>query len=688
MDLLSVIILSLGDSEGARLTKESVEAQSLKPQECIVFNVDESRYDTFAQVKNDAVKKANYDSVLLVNAGVILPLNALEIIVSCDDNVADITIEQATKQRIGHTTKLIAKHNFNEVIPGGDMSFDLMLVDRRVLGVAGGWNEGLAAAEDYELLLRIYDICQLDENIFSYSDNDNVCGDVYKTGCAGACGVKVLKLEESVKAVTMETYRTYAYVLARYAMKLKKDGLFDKAFLARYNEAQVYGIGDYFTANMESMLSRGEEFESLEKNTRPILVVTGETVCYGTLDIFAKNFAQALRDIGQNVVEFSIRDKGVDCELGITENDYKAVVGLQTAFFTTDIAKGKLIGNMFACPKYNFIFDHPLYVSYHLMLPVKNLNILAQDSDYADYVSGYYDNIESSIHFPPAGNYAASLSCLAESSIADAKRVTDADTDIDKKTDADAHKACYQDIYAEREYDFTFVGTYNNYRDRLKVIAGMESERRKCALKLLNYMKHNPNVAVEKAFKYVLSDMKIVCEKKDFVVRLHHMMEVGRALIFYYREKIVRTLLDSGVELHVFSKSWYSAPFASHPKLIIHDDVSYEESLEIFAKSRVSLNVMSWHKAGMTERVANTMLNGAVCVTDKTSYIEEHFEDGKDIVLFDLGRIQELPGKVKKLLGKDNKENVWQIAIEGRKKAADEHMWSHRAKEFMKLIGE
>ena len=56
----------------------------------------------------------------------------------------------------------------------------------------------------------------------------------------------------------------------------------------------------------------------------------------------------------------------------------------------------------------------------------------------------------------------------------------------------------------------------------------------------------------------------------------------------------------------------------------------------IWQQSKLSLNIMSWHKAGFTERMANIMLAGAVLVTDDTRYLEGRYENGKDLVSFGL----------------------------------------------------
>ena len=134
----------------------------------------------------------------------------------------------------------------------------------------------------------------------------------------------------------------------------------------------------------------------------------------------------------------------------------------------------------------------------------------------------------------------------------------------------------------------------------------------------------------------------------------------------------------------MFGSSWNNCPLAVRDNLIIHPDVSYREGIKLMGQAKVALNIMSWHKAGMTERIANTMLNHTVCLTDKTTYLEKHFTNGRDIVMYDLERIDELPGMIKNLLADDAKMRA--IAEAGYENASANHRWINRARDFVELL--
>ena len=115
-------------------------------------------------------------------------------------------------------------------------------------------------------------------------------------------------------------------------------------------------------------------------------------------------------------------------------------------------------------------------------------------------------------------------------------------------------------------------------------------------------------------------------------------------------------------------------------------DIDFEKGLDIMAQSRISLNVMSWHKGGMTERIANAMLNYSVCVTDETSYINRHFVAGENIVTFNLDNIDKLPDKIRTVLQDENLQKY--IEKNAYKKALSEHTWDNRSDYFMNILGE
>lgn len=657
-ELLSVIIIRCDDNSDLQGSLESVLSQKTDRIECIVADaadgqsremcacggilfadISEKLYENTAQVKNEAVRLASCENVLILTAGQILEYGVLHKL---------LTGLSTEINNSGGNGEILFKKYFLE----GIRSVSYLVVNRESFGIMGGWNEKLPCAEDYELMLRACDFN---------------CTEGF---CAAA--------SENEPAVYMETYFTYAYLLGKYVRRLKGTDIFDEVFTKWYTQAVHYGAAGYFRDCAEEMIVRQELFKSVDFNTRPILVFTHKIECNGTLASFAYGLGTALRKKGQSVQIINL-DSGSLNELNSAiVREYRAVIGIQTSFFTQQLGNGELAGNIFKCPKFNYLFDHPLYLSYFLMLPVNDFYVLQQDESYAAYIKKYFNDVKKVWHFPPAGIIGAKM----RSALGRPERVqSSGDYGY---TDTEVNTALQR---LEKTMDISFVATYNDYRERLAVIRTLPADIRHLSWQMVNQLKNNPKQSAEEALACVLKKSRRDVTEREFVVLLHKSCEAVRAVSFYYRERIVKVLLDAGLKVDVFGTAWRRAPYADNPNLIIHGDVGFEEGLDVMAESRISLNVMTWHKGGMTERVANSMLNGSVCVTDETTYINRNFTDGENIVTFELDNIEALPGRLKEML-RGNKKLLDNIAANAFQKAIKEHTWDVRAQRFLSILAE
>lgn len=92
---------------------------------------------------------------------------------------------------------------------------------------------------------------------------------------------------------------------------------------------------------------------------------------------------------------------------------------------------------------------------------------------------------------------------------------------------------------------------------------------------------------------------------------------------------------------------------------------------------------MPWFRDGAHDRIFNSILNGALCVTDHSIYLDEIFT-GDEVGFFDIGKLEELPDMVKELLADENR--MQQMADEARKKVEKDHTWAARAAALRQLF--
>ena len=105
---------------------------------------------------------------------------------------------------------------------------------------------------------------------------------------------------------------------------------------------------------------------------------------------------------------------------------------------------------------------------------------------------------------------------------------------------------------------------------------------------------------------------------------------------------------------------------------------------------------MPWFKEGAHDRIFNSMLNGAVVLSDTSEYLEEEFKDGKDLIFYDLNELREyekgniavnelnMVKCVRKLLSDDSL--IKEISDNAYARCISAHTWKNRADKIAALF--
>ncbi len=382
-----------------------------------------------------------------------------------------------------------------------------------------------------------------------------------------------------------------------------------------------------------------------------VLLIAGDDTCYNALNEFALSFEEGLmlRGYDSDILYIKTLDREILDRL--VNSDYMAIVGFQTNLFTLEVANGIYVGNMIQVPKYNYIFDSPITKRQYFEPQIKDLTFFYHDIGYIGYLEKYFPNV-SVIYNPPAGG----VTGYPVSEI----------------------------FNKDREYELTFVGSYSNYRDILNESIRKLPDWADIIVSFFEYLIQNPDIGVVRGIEGFIEANSLDIAHEEIPALLEILYPSENAAKSYYREKVIKVLLDGGLRLDVFSESFKAAPFADHMGLRIHPDISYRDSMKVMADSKVSLNIFSWHKDSMTERIANIMLGGAVCVSDNSSKLSELFHNNEDIVIYDLGRLEELPDMISNLLHNDGIRI--NIARAGFDNAYENHRWINRVDDLIRML--
>ncbi|MCH5270563.1 MAG: glycosyltransferase family 1 protein [Lachnospiraceae bacterium] len=433
-------------------------------------------------------------------------------------------------------------------------------------------------------------------------------------------------VDTKVEMSDEEAY-TCAYIIRYHLQQLHALGMMEQVYTFFCKVMQEAGMFPIFQQYMNLFMSDEKEYESIARMTAPFVVLRGDDTCMGVLQQFADDLYNELAKAGQAVIKVDNRFDEFE-KLG--NMVCKGIVGFQAAALEIDFFR-KMHG-----PKFQFWFDYPLRFENILRNLPEEYWILCQDANYAALIREYY-HTKNAIQFPPGGKV----------------------------------QECIQ---TKRDYDIVFIGSC--FEDDAECLEGENKA-------FYDYMLKHPLMPFEQGVREFLRIEGQSEEETSFINKNIALKPAARMVIGYYRQAIISAILEAGFTLHVYGESWKNYRGVGKEHLIIHPQVTVEESLEELAKAKIGLNIMSWHKAGMTERVANIMLSGAVCLTEETDYLREHMKDGEEIVCFRLDRLSELQEKIARLL--HNSEERERIAGNAYRKAVSEHTWKCRAEQLTAL---
>lgn len=529
-----------------------------------------------------------------------------------------------------------------QAVPEGISGLELLLdetlcegpvwVEKEWLIRVGGINLYLPAKQKYELLIRMAmetPVCIVEEELDSEHQY-------------------VLVDDDDITEKDKNGWQTDCYVTGRYSQLLQKEGWLDEVITQLLAEAQGYGRKKRTVQFLEHMVRKDEEYWKLAEGSCPILIYKGDDVCFNVLNIFAQCFGNALSEENRKIIYFDISKNDLEKLTAYMGQHFQAIIGFQSYLFSIKM-KDEIhyLHEFLYGPKYNFVFDHPVWMKPILLQPYSNFYVLTHDRNYVEFIKRYYKC--GAIVFPPAG--------------------------IEKK----------QKNSMDRIYDLTFVGTHGDYWSEVLFIHQMERKYRFLANHFLLMMRKCPELTAECALERVLQERNLILSDEEFLDLLYRFRRVIYGVMHYYRDRVLREILQSGIQVDVYGDSWTNCSLRKYPNLICHPSVTGEECFMVWQQSKLSLNVMSWHKDGFTERMANIMLAGAVLVTDHTTYLDGNYTN-EDLIDFSLNERASLPKKILYLLQNEKKRK--EIAENGKRKTLQSHTWNKRARQFCHILKE
>lgn len=300
----------------------------------------------------------------------------------------------------------------------------------------------------------------------------------------------------------------------------------------------------------------------------------------------------------------------------------------------------------------NIAVDHPFYYPEVIEIHPNRFHQVSIDRLHRAYLKKYYPQIHSDLFLPLAGT------------------------------------SLYPDgsypSFENRTYDVVFTGNFTPKEEFDQYIDRLGEEYAVFYRSMLTELIQNPQLADDAVMEAHLHREFPDASNEEIRKTIANMIFIDAYIRFYFREKIIKTLVDHKINVHCVGKGWNRLQ-CKHPEYLTFEEGQLSKGcLERIANAKISLNIMPWFKDGAHDRVFNSMANGAVCVTDTNRYLCCELTDRENVIFYDLSNIEALPDLVNSIL--QNPKKAKKIARNAYTLTMRKHTWANRANDLLRFI--
>ncbi|MBE5870449.1 MAG: glycosyltransferase family 1 protein [Lachnospiraceae bacterium] len=314
--------------------------------------------------------------------------------------------------------------------------------------------------------------------------------------------------------------------------------------------------------------------------------------------------------------------------------------------------EGNWFWDAFRIPCYNIVVDHPMFYYNLLSLRPKDYHQISIDREHQRFMNRFFPEVDADLFLPLAGT--------------------------PLKEDGSYKR------WQERRFDVVMTGNYGAPERFDKFINRNGEEYAAFYRGMIEELLASPDKCVTQVcMEHIRRQIPQVTEA-ELKETMPNITFIDLYVRHARRRDVVRTLVDAGIRVHVFGGRWDEME-CDHPENLINEGARDSQGcLEAISDAKISLNVMPWFKEGAHDRIYNSMLNGAVSLTDSNGYLDSILLDGLNCRIYQGTRLEKLPQIVRELLNDPGKSQ--QIADAGFCMAASGHRWADRCQVLHDLI--
>lgn len=387
-----------------------------------------------------------------------------------------------------------------------------------------------------------------------------------------------------------------------------------------------------------------------------------------TLEYFSKEMAKQFIKMGYSVFFYDLKNETVSAKK--MRKFIKPGETVMVTFNFQGLEKEQgvyregigYVWDGYDIPCYNIAADHPYYYDDRLKDLPQKYHHISIDRRQEEYFRTYYPEYQDEGFLPLAGT-----------ELKEGKHPYEGENENVCKNPEEMAQTGWND----RPIDVIMTGNYTPPSFCEPYIHWINDEYAAFYQGIIDDLLDHPYKTVEEtALAHCEREMGKV-PYEDLRIAFHKMIFIDLYVRNYWRGMVVKTLVEAGIVVDVIGKGWDELECGRKENLRIHPQTDSLSCLRQLKKAKVSVNVMPWFKDGTHDRVYNSILNGAVCVTDTSKFLCDELSEGEGVCYYELQQLDSLPDKVKELLS--NEERTQDIVAKGKAKVLDMDLWENRA---------
>lgn len=229
-----------------------------------------------------------------------------------------------------------------------------------------------------------------------------------------------------------------------------------------------------------------------------------------------------------------------------------------------------------------------------------------------------------------------------------------------------------------RPMDVLFCATSYDHKTIEKKINTLEPNERKFIYECIEKFRCDPTIIIS---QLVLECPPSLRTKYHSLIDSYIRAKDRYDLISSIKDAQIHLYGGTGFDSKEFPVRGWAQILQDQPNVSFYPGIRFTETIDLMRNSKIVLNSMPFFKNGTHERVFNSLALGALPLTNKNIWFNEHFEDGKELVFYDLPKVND---QVNDLLA--NEEKRKEIVREGCKKVLRDHIWDRRADQIINWL--